>query len=271
MSDNALKYCCRAKYYPNTDGTMRLASIQSFNIPMFRQAGWESREKKNKCSISFDDDEVINSLVDNSANKERATRRARKNAFDIIMCNHDLDLFATFTYAPERVDNKADYDECYEYLRGWLSNRVQRNGLKYVCVPERTKVGDIHFHAIMNSSALKLTPAVSPKTGRLLTRKGKTLFNISDWARGFSSAEMITKQKADDDERAKVSKYIFKYMGKQSCQKIGGRYVLIGGDVVKPTYVYGDTPSELLNGEKPSFQPEPCVIGDVVYSELGFI
>lgn len=271
LSDNALKYCCRAKYYPNIDGSLRLASIQTFNIPMFRPAGWENRKKKNKCSISFGDDEVVNSPVDNSADRERATRRAKKNAFDIIMCNHDLDLFATFTYSPERVGDKADYDECYEYLRGWLSNRVQRNGLKYVCVPERTKIGDIHFHAIMNSTALKLAPAVSPKTGRLLTKKGKTLFNVSDWKRGFSSAEKITAQGADDEARVKVSKYIFKYMGKQSCQKIGGRYVLIGGDIVKPVYAYGDAPSEFLNGQKPTFQPNPCVIGDVVYTELGFI
>jgi hypothetical protein len=68
-----------------------------------------------------------------------------------------------------------------------------------------------------------------------------------------------------------VSKYIFKYMGKQCGQKIGGRYVLIGGDVQRPVYLYGDGPSEFLNGEVATYQPEPRVIGDIVYSELGFI
>lgn len=274
ISEAATYYNCRAKYYRQADGTKRLASIQTFNVPKFRPEGWEQREKKNGCSIfegGEDLDEVEDLTQANPNDIERATRRARKNAFDIIMCNPDLDLFGTFTYSPEKVTDKADYDECFKYLNTWLSNRVQRNGLKYVCVPERTKAGDIHFHAIMNSSALKLSQSISPKSGRPLTHNGKPLYNIKDWARGFTSAEMITRNSADEDERAMVSKYIFKYMGKQAGQKIGGRYVLIGGDVQKPFYVYGDGPSDFLNGEVASYQPEPRRIGDIVYSELGFI
>lgn len=144
---------------------------------------------------------------------ERATRRARKNAFDMIMCNHDLDTFATFTYSPDAVDDKASYDECYKYLNTWLSNRVQRRGLMYVCVPERTKRGDIHFHAIMNSSALNLEAAYSPKTGRQLTHHGNPLYNVTDWKRGFTSAELIHQRADGENEREAVSKYIFKYMG----------------------------------------------------------
>jgi hypothetical protein len=274
-TDSAISYNCRAKYYRQADGSLRLASIQTFNVPKFRPAGWESREKKpNKCSIFGTQEEDIEKYTEPigaECDIERATRRARKNAFDIIMCNPDLDLFATFTYSPEEVSNKADYDECFKYLNTWLSNRVQRNGLKYVCVPERTKAGDIHFHAIMNRSALKLSTSISPKTGRPLTHAGKPLYNISDWSRGFTSAEMITRLGEGEDERAMVSKYIFKYMGKQAGQKIGGRYVLIGGDVQRPVYLYGDAPSEFLTGQVATYQPEPRVIGDIVYSELGFI
>ena len=271
MTDSSLTYNCRAKYYRQSDGSMRLASIQTFNVPKFRPEGWEQREKKNRCSIIEGVDEVDEILQAHPNDVERATRRARKNAFDIIMCNPDLDLFGTFTYSPDEVNDKADYDECFKYLNTWLSNRVQRNDLKYVCVPERTKAGDIHFHAIMNSSALKLSKSISPKTGRPLTHNGKPLYNITDWARGFTSAEMITRNSEDEDERAMVSKYIFKYMGKQAGQKIGGRYVLIGGDVQKPFYLYGDGPSDFLNGEVAKYQPEPRQIGDIVYSELGFI
>ena len=271
-SVSSTTYSCRAKYYKQADGSMRLASIQSFNVPKFRPEGWEQREKKNKRSIFLpeDVDDVIEP-IGSASDVERATRRARKNAFDIIMCNPDLDLFGTFTYSPDSVEDKASYDECFKYLNTWLSNRVQRNGLKYVCVPERTKAGDIHFHAIMNSSALKLSKSISPKTGRPLTHNKKPLYNIADWGRGFTSAEMITRNGEGEDERAMVSKYIFKYMGKQCGQKIGGRYVLIGGDVQRPVYLYGDGPSEFLNGEVAVYQPEPRVIGDIVYSELGFI
>ena len=271
ISENALTYNCRAKYYPQPDGTMKLAQIQTFSVPKFRESGWEQREKPNKCSKSNDIGEEADSIQGDSNDIERATRRARKNAFDIIMCNPDLDTFATFTYAPEKVGDKADYDDCYKYLKPWLSNRVQRNGLKYVCVPELTKVGDIHFHAIMNSSALKLRPAISPKSGRLLTHGDKPLYNITDWKRGFTSAEKITRSCEGEDERAKVAKYIFKYMRKQEGQKIGGRYVLIGGDVQKPFYAYGDAPSQFMLDNRPIWQPEPMLIGDVTYSELGFI
>ena len=272
-TQSSISHCCRAKYYPQADGTMRLAQIQTFSVPKFREGGWESREKnQNKCSILEGDAEELEANFQGDPDDiERATRRARKNAFDIIMCNPDLDLFGTFTYSPDTITDKANYDECYKYLNTWLSNRVQRNGLKYVCVPERTKAGDIHFHAIMNSEALKLARAISPKTGRPLTHGSKPLFNITDWKRGFTSAEMITRNGEGEDERAKVSKYIFKYMGKQSGQKIGGRYVLIGGDVQKPVYAYGDGASDFLNGEVPTWQPEPIQIGEVTYSELGFI
>lgn len=272
MTDSSLSYNCRAKYYRQVDGSMRLASIQTFNVPKFRPEGWEQREKKNKCSgIEGNEIDEILELQRDPSDVERATRRARKNAFDIIMCNPDLDMFGTFTYSPDSVGDKADYGECFKYLNTWLSNRVQRNGLKYVCAPERTKVGDIHFHAIMNSSALKLSKSISPKTGRPLTHNNKQLYNIADWGRGFTSAEMITRNGEGEDERAMVSKYIFKYMGKQCGQKIGGRYVLIGGDVQRPVYLYGDGPSEFLNGEVPIYQPEPRQIGDIVYNELGFI
>lgn len=271
-TDSAISYNCRAKYYRQADGSLRLAAIQTFNVPKFRPAGWESRDKKsNKCSECKDVGDEVDSIQGDLDDIERATRRARKNAFDIIMCNPDLDLFGTFTYSPEEVNDKANYDECFKYLNTWLSNRVQRNNLKYVCVPERTKAGDIHFHAIMNSSALKLSKSISPKTGRPLTHAGKPLYNISDWSRGFTSAEMITRLGEGEDERAMVSKYIFKYMGKQAGQKIGGRYCLIGGDLQKPVFLYGDAPSEFLTGQVATYQPEPRVIGDIVYSELGFI
>lgn len=267
-TENAILYPTRAKYYPQADGTMRLASVQSFTIPKFREEGWESREKRTRVLNSSTDEEV--ELIGAESDIQRATRRAKKNAFDIIMCNPDLDLFGTFTYSPEKVSDKASYYECFKYLNTWLSNRVQRNGLKYVCVPERTKAGDIHFHAIMNSSALKLDRAISEKTGRLLTHHRKPLYNIADWGRGFTSAEMITRESAEDDERAMVAKYIFKYMGKQAGQKIGGRYVLIGGDVAKPVYLYGESPQEFLT-DKPAVYTNSVNIGDFSYAEWDFI
>ena len=268
-----MSYTTRAKYYRQSDGSLRLASIQHFNAPKFVPSGYERRESEHVVADEIDRLEDGCQTADESpsiGNIERATRRARKNAFDLIMCNPDLDAFATFTYSPDEVDNKADYDECYRYLGRWLDNRVQRRGLKYVCVPERTKRGDIHFHAICNKEALKIEQAFSPHTGRALTHHGKPIYNLTDWTRGFSTVEEITRLGDGEDERAMVSKYIFKYMGKQAGQKIGGRYVLIGGDLAKPVYLYGDAPEEFFNGSHATYVNEVHV-DDLTYREWSYI
>lgn len=266
VSDALVRYKCRAKYYVSEDGTVRLASVQKFAEPRFHADGWELSEgeprptKRSSTSASSDADELL----------ARATRRAKTNAFDVIMCNPDLDTFVTFTYAPEQTDDKADYDGCYKQLGVWLSNRVQRRGLKYVCVPERTRVGDIHFHAIMNQSALRLEPALSPYTGKRLKHNGKPLWNLSDWGFGFTSAEIIGET---SDDRTAVAKYVFKYMGKQMGQKIGGRYALIGGDLRRPIYRYADDERDLMSTEDVPTYERNVVLEDcgVDYHEWVFI
>lgn len=275
-SENLTLYPVRAKYYVGSDGIPRLASVQKFSRPVFRPSGWELSTNNDK-GIS----ELLNTIeidaetsdcaekTSDYANIQRATRRAKIMAFDYIMCNPDLNLWGTFTYSPDSVSDKADYDGCYELLRVWLSNRVQRRDLKYVIVPEHTKAGDIHFHAIMNDTACELGRARSAKSGRALTRNGKPLYNITDWKHGFTSAEIIA---CSDGDRRAVAKYIFKYMGKQMGQKIGGRYVLTGGDLKKPFYVYGEDESEFLDLSSSVYE-RSVVLEDcgVNYKEWGFI
>lgn len=266
---SGVKHCARAKYVPMPDGSFRLVMVQCFSVPTFRSSGWEDGErgKKSGVSVELDDDE-IESALDGYANVERATRRAKINAFDIIMCNPTLDTFATFTYKPDDELDKSSYDECYKKLGVWLSNRVQRRGLQYVIVPERHKSGDIHFHGILNSSALDLERAYSPKSGRPLKSGGKPVFNLNDWKMGFSTAQIIG---GEGEDREKVAKYVFKYMGKQTGQKIGGRYCLIGGqNLARPRYVYGDSAEELIGDQTARFDRE-VKIGDLEYREYSFI
>ena len=261
-TDVQISYSCRAKYYYDANGMPVLAQVQKFNDAKFRESGWEAIDK-------IKEPKVLLSEKHEAANIQRATRRAKILAFDYIMNNHDLNLFATFTYSPQAVTEKDSYAECYSKLGPWLSNRVQRNGLKYVIVPELTKVGDIHFHAVMNDEATKLVRAYSPKTSRPLTHNGKPLFNIMDWPYGFTSAEYIAA--ADGDRRA-VAKYIFKYMGKQMGQKIGGRYVLTGGDLRRPLYVYGDDERDFFEAGTEVYQREmeldEC---GLIYNEWSFL
>lgn len=272
VPDGSITYQVKAKFYLGKDGLPYLAQVQKFSEPRFRPEGWEAVEKTKGGAfvenfVESSEEEEKLSKYDNIG---RATRRAKVSAFDAIMCNIDLDSFVTFTYSPQSVQDKASYEECYEVLKVWLSNRVQRRGLKYVLVPELTKAGDIHFHAIMNSAALKLEKAFSAKSGRPLTHNGKPLYNLTDWKYGFTSAELIPEAQGD---RTAVAKYIFKYMGKQMGQKIGGRYVLSGGDLKKPLYVYGDDEFEFFD-ESENVAHERTVElddGNLIYREWSFL
>lgn len=261
---SGVKHCARAKYVPCPDGSFRLVMVQAFSVPTFRESGWEDAAPKSKSkvpSVELTEEEAL-------ANIERASRRAKINAFDIIMCNPSLDTFATFTYKPDDELDKSSYDDCYKKLGVWLSNRVQRRGLQYVIAPERHKSGDIHFHGILNSSALDLERAYSPKSGRPLTSGGKAVFNLGDWKMGFSTAQIIGEA---GEDREKVAKYVFKYMGKQVGAKIGGRYCLIGGrDLARPRYVYGDSAEELIGNQTAKYDRE-VKIGELEYREYSFI
>ena len=274
VSENDVFYTVRAKYIPDPNGGLKLAKVQSFSVPKFRSPGFEfSDEDKRAFSSVVLDESIDTSSVSNDIKADphdvfRAIKRAQINAFDVILCNSDLDTFLTLTYAPESVSDKADYDQCYDRLKNWLSNRVQRKFLKYVGVPERTKAGDIHFHFICNSSALNLVPASNPKNGRALTHNGKRLYNVPDWKWGFTSAEIIGASQGD---REAVAKYIFKYMRKQFGQKIGGRYCLIGGDVVKPVFVYGDSPEQFFNGNECKYDNHIDLECGLSYDEWSYI
>lgn len=234
---------------------------------MFLQDGYEVEQDLRPRSTleNFKEKREIEGAY---ANIERASRRAKINAFDFIMSNADLDTFGTFTFRPDEDVDRSNYDDCYNKLKTFLSNRVQRNGLKYIVVPEHHKSGDIHFHGIMNSGALKLARAHSP-AGRAITQNGQAVYNITDWRAGFSTAKIIGKT---DEDRVKVAKYIFKYMGKQMGQKIGGRYCLIGGaDMQRPRYIYADEIEEIPDYDTAVYSREVNVSSNLNYKELSFL
>lgn len=313
VSSAHVRHKCRAKYYPQPDGTLMLAAVEEFSHPVFKEAGWEetkpvpetywlhlgqleaARERGDAVaykhhikmlqlyereyfdegelvttkSVDFDDCPRILAAVDREETRQRAIRRAKNQCFDYFMSNHDLDTFVTLTFDPGIV-NSSSYDDVYNgCLRPWLSNRVQRRGLKYILIPEYHRDGEkIHFHAVMNSSALKLTEARYPN-GRLIKRHGKQVYNVEDWSYGFTTAERIE----GDSCHVKVCKYIFKYMGKQINlgARIGGRYYLHGGDLKRPRFVYADTVDELCVPTKALYKREVEVPCGVTYASYSFV
>lgn len=271
VSGTLTHHYVRAKYYRTADGVTKLAKVQAMSVPIFSEKGFELRRSEEpELDAIFDEAEeaaATPSESDKKHNAWRALHRAKLNAFDKILCNPDLDTFVTFTISPEAVADRTSWDDVYKRIRMWLSNRVTRSGLKYVICPERHKEGGIHFHAIMNSEALNLTPATNANTGEPLTHRGARLYNVADWSLGFTSAELIQSATLD---REKVAKYIFKYMGKQGTEgKIGGRYALIGGQLASPIYIYGEDPREFLPDTEGYFRQSSH--DGIDYQEWSFI
>lgn len=122
----------RVKHYP--DGSWELLVCSK---PIFREEGWEARQPRKKAPASVGAGDV-----------KRAQRRARSEVRDLALCN-PFTHFVTLTLDGARVD-RYDMAAITRKLNIWLSNQVQRRGLKYILVPERHKDGAVHFHGFFN-------------------------------------------------------------------------------------------------------------------------
>lgn len=239
-SENLALRPCRAKFFVDpATGEVRLMSIAQASRPVFRVDGYEpSEDERPEFFSGVDEEVIIGELVDpdnfdsQEQNRARAVRRAKRVCFDLCTCNA-FDTFLTLTFNKEYID-RTDYHATYAKIKNWLSNGVQRRGLRYLAVPEYHKDGEaIHFHLLANSDALQLVDSGHK-------RHGKPVYNVKNWQWGFSTAIPVDGEEA----HIKTAKYIVKYMGKQMGAKIGGRFYLAGGDLARPFFDLADTPEE---------------------------
>ena len=208
----------RLKKYP--DGTCELLVCDT---PIFGTSGWESTKsrKRNK-------DEKQNE----AESVERSIRRARQQLRDYALCN-SFTFFVTLTLDQKKI-NRYDMVEITEKLRVWLDNKVRRNGLKYVLVPELHKDGAVHFHGFFNDAL----PAVD--SGHFDRRRHK-IYNLPSWKFGFTTAIKLY-----GSYNSAVS-YVCKYIGKDT-KKIGGRWYYSGGDLSLPEVEFFDVEIETAFG-----------------------
>lgn len=231
------------KFYPDGFGGWYPVKKVVFNKPVYNPMSIEVAERADRAFCSFPDEQEEKEKNTNFWKK--SFNRARQKCYDYIMCNPDLDTFCTFTVDPQKYDSM-DYGAVCKYLQSWLGNRVYRNGLKYILVPERHQSGAIHFHGIMNQGGLWLTPSGYFKVGKYTLKgdeispryrgKAQEIFNVKGLELGFSTALIIE----GEDAQTAVSKYIWKYMGKQCGEKIGGRFFLHGGRMETPRLVFSN-------------------------------
>lgn len=165
---------------------------------------------------------------------DRGARRAKKRLFELCMCN-EFDTFITLTLDRRKID-RYDIKAVTKKLNVWLDNRVRRKGLRYVLVPELHKDGAIHFHGLVNSEALQLVDSGHKD------KKGRDIFNVTDWKMGFTTAVKV------DENYRRVCNYVSKYITKQyggggkgaNQGPVGGRWFYHGGALKTPVVRYLD-------------------------------
>lgn len=220
---------CRGKIDPRTGEVVEYVLASR---PLFRpDDGLEPLSPKERSEpISGDSD-----------GKLRAARRAKARLYDLCLYN-DFDCFITLTLDDDKVDGY-DYKAAVRRLCQWCDNRVRRRGLRYVIVPEEhPSSGRIHFHGLINSSAVQLIDS-GHRDG-----KGRPIYNVPDWGYGFTTAELL------DGTYEAVCGYIAKYMTKAECEMargtLTGRYYYHSHNLREPNYIYFSPPDTAALGHE---------------------
>ena len=230
--ESSITYTARMKHYP--DGSWE---VMAASRPVFREQGWELSD--------LSDSEPKEKRDNGAANIERSRRRAAARLRDYALCS-PMRFFVTLTFSPEKVD-RYDIKGILAKLRSWLDNRVRRKGLAYILVPELHKDGAIHFHGFFSDCDIGIVdsgtidcegwkhpkkPKSKAERERWLADGGRIVYNISDWAYGFTTAIELY------GERAAAVGYCVKYVSKQK-EKIGGRWYYSGGNLCTPKVTFG--------------------------------
>ena len=235
-TDGEVGKTCRIKLYP--DGSCEVMAAEK---PIFRVNGWE--EENRDLSNKRDSDPSPEAT-------ERSRRRAIARIKDYAICS-DFEWFVTLTLSPEKID-RYSYDDAVKKLGIYCSNRVQRQGLRYVIVTEKHHDGALHFHGFFGGLPLgDFVPSGTytggpvrgkpkrPRTAGELARwqagGAHEVYNLKSWKLGYTTAVLL-----DQDYRAAIT-YVSKYIRK-STEKVGGRWYLSGGNLKLPEVKLMDVP-----------------------------
>ena len=154
----------------------------------------------------------------------RSMRRARANVRRLALAN-EFSYFVTLTLSPDEV-NRYDAAAIMKRVNRWLSNMVQRHGLRYILVPERHKDGAFHFHGFFAGPGLEAVPSGHNDS------QGHEIFNLPQWGFGFTAAIGLY------GTYSQAVGYVCKYIGKQGGERPMGRWYYSGGDLMEPQKDY---------------------------------
>lgn len=211
----------------------------AFSVPLIRKGKRKNNSFKEKREYSPKElkdysleelkDYSVEELKRDNENKERAIRRAKSSIRDYVKTNVDLNYFVTYTLDPKIMD-RYDSIAIYSRVRDWLSNRVRRNGFKYILVPEKHKDGAWHFHGFVN---VPLEWAYGYSVCKPVPPIG-----VSSSPMGVSVSPIVSSS-SSKSSRDKCINYMVSYV-KKNMEKFNGRYYLHSKNLDKPVKIYGN-------------------------------
>lgn len=224
----------RVKIYPDGYKIGLCASA-----PIFRESGWEIADQWETESRE------AGQMRDGVANLARSKRRARSAVFDLAYSN-PFRFFVTLTLDQSKVD-RYDIHAITQKLNRWLDNRVRRDGLAYILVPELHKDGAVHYHGFfsdaisaVDSGVLSPPDGGRPRKPRSNVQRSKMIkdgwhvvYNLPSWPFGFTTALELY------GDRRSAAGYVCKYITK-SAGKVGGRWYYSGGALLRPCIQFSD-------------------------------
>ena len=227
-----------------------MIDIYACSEPIFGRKGFEEVKQSQPAQVGVDRVKRENKQA-LEEDVQRSMRRARGKLRRLALAN-EFKWFVTLTIDPAKVDSH-DAASVVKKLNAWCSNAVQRNGLKYILVPERHKKGGIHFHGFFNdafpvvdSGTIRLPWAKRPRRPQSAAQRqewldqgGQIVYNLPGWSLGFTTAlELYGNYPA-------AVGYVCKYIGKDGT-KPAGRWYYSGGALVEPSVKYADiSPADL--------------------------
>lgn len=211
-------------------------------------------ELDRQCTIMQTDSELTNdervfiNSLDNSIRHDNL-KRAKDSIYDLVYSN-EWDYFFTGTLDENKIDRN-DIQSIRKHIQKWLNNMRSRYNISYILIFEYHKKGGIHTHGLIKEfplTPLNLVPSdtkifygfkkpIKQRTAKkygLDWDKGQTVYNLSTWKFGFSTAIKVY------GDKAQLSHYITKYITKDN-KKIMGRYYWHSRDLKKPKVLYYNT------------------------------
>lgn len=229
--DGTEKISVKNGYLPNMQKIQRAKKIKK----LLKQVEYESIEPKGQLNFETmqEYEENKNKLDRKYApkleNAVRSMNRSKNNLMDILKSN-DFNFFVTLTFDKNKID-RLDDKETRKKFTQWTNNITRDlQNLYYVAVPEYHKKGGLHFHLLLGGViaedlGLKDSGKVV-KSGRC---KGQTIYNVTKWKSGFSTATKILDTNA-------VKYYLSKYLtkGKVDPRFFGKKRFYVSQNINRP-------------------------------------